>query len=134
MNTFKESSPHKYLHFFQNDENILQYLDLESEDTNFSSIDLDITFKVPQFHKSIATPSGDLYLVGGSLSNNLKSQKIYKYDFIKNTLTYCNSLKYGRSSHSICFNNKYIYVLGGILNNQVITNRCERYDIISNKV
>lgn len=28
MNTFKESSPHKYLHFFQKDENILQFLDL----------------------------------------------------------------------------------------------------------
>lgn len=28
MNTFKEASPHKYLHFFQNDENILHYLDL----------------------------------------------------------------------------------------------------------
>lgn len=36
MNTFKESSPHKYLHFFQNDENILHYLDIEGGDTSFS--------------------------------------------------------------------------------------------------
>ena len=36
MNTFKESSPHKYLHFFQNDENILHYLDIEGGDANFS--------------------------------------------------------------------------------------------------
>lgn len=46
----------------------------------------------------------------------------------------CNKLKYGRSSHSICFNNKYIYVLGGFLGDQLPTNRCERYDITSNKV
>lgn len=35
MNTFKESSSCKYLHFFQNDENILHFLDLES-DVEFS--------------------------------------------------------------------------------------------------
>ena len=107
------------------DENILQYLDLEQGEASFSSIELDITFKIPEFHKSIAVPNGDLYLIGGSLSvNGLKSQKIYKYDFSKNTLAYCTSLKFGRSSHSVCFNNKYIYVLGGFLNNQVLTNRC----------
>lgn len=125
MNTFKESSPHKYLHFFLKDENILQYLDLEQGDTSFSSISIDITFKVPEFHKSIAIPNGDLYLLGGSIATNgLKSQKIYKYDFEHNTLAYCTSMKYGRSSHSVCFNSKYIYILGGFLNNQVITNRC----------
>lgn len=29
MNSFKESAERKFLHFFQNDENILHYLDLE---------------------------------------------------------------------------------------------------------
>lgn len=32
MNSFKDTSAHKYLHFFQNDENILHYLDLECSD------------------------------------------------------------------------------------------------------
>lgn len=78
MNTFKET---KYLHFFQNDENMLHFLDLES-DVEFAAIQLNINFRVPEFHKSIAVPNGDLYLIGGSLPNNvLKSQKIYKYDF-----------------------------------------------------
>ena len=43
-------------------------------------------------------------------------------------------MKHARSSHSICFNNKYIYILGGYLNDQSPTNRCERYDITNNKV
>ncbi len=34
MNTFKDM---KYLHFFQNDENVLHFLDLESE-VEFSAI------------------------------------------------------------------------------------------------
>jgi hypothetical protein len=46
--------------------------------------------------------------------NGIKSQKIFKYDFANNALIYCASLRYGRSSHSVCFNNKYIYVMGGI--------------------
>ena len=29
MNTFKESSERKFLHFFQNDDNVFHYLDLE---------------------------------------------------------------------------------------------------------
>lgn len=69
---------------------------------------------MPFFHKSISTPNGDLYLIGGSLPNsNSKSQKIYKYDFENRTLNYCTNLKYGRSSHSLCFNNRYIYIVGG---------------------
>ena len=63
-----------------------------------------------------------------------KSQNIYKFDFQNNSLQLVNKLKYGRSSHSICFNNRYIYVLGGYLNNQNLTNRCERYDIVNNRV
>jgi hypothetical protein len=45
-----------------------------------------------------------------------------------------NKLKYGRSSHSVCFNNKYIYVLGGYLSDQAPTNRCERYDITNGRI
>jgi hypothetical protein len=29
INTFSSQSPHSYLHFFQHDDNILHYLDLE---------------------------------------------------------------------------------------------------------
>jgi len=32
------------------------------------TIDLKINFKIPSFHKSIATPNGELYLTGGKIN------------------------------------------------------------------
>lgn len=89
---------------------------------------------MPDYHKSISVSNGDLFVVGGTEENGKKSSSIYRMDFENNGLILCNKLKYGRSSHSICFNNKYIYVLGGFLSDQHATNRCERYDIVNNKV
>jgi N-acetylneuraminic acid mutarotase len=125
MNTFSNNSSRRYLHFFQHDENILHYLDLDGG-SEFQSINLSINFKLPDFHKSISVSNGDLYLIAGADPNvpEKKVPNIYKYDFQANTLQLVNKLKYGRSSHSICFNNRYIYVLGGYLNNQNLTNRC----------
>lgn len=125
MNTFSNNSTRRYLHFFQHDENLLHYLDLE-EGTEFQPIPLQINTKLPDFHKSISVSNGDLYLVGGADADapEKKSPNIYKFDFQTNGLQLVNKLKFGRSSHSICFNNRYIYVLGGYLNNQVLTNRC----------
>lgn len=125
MNTFSNNSPRKYLHFFQHDENLLHYLDLEIG-TEFQAIPLQVNIKLPDFSKSISISNGDLYLIGGGEAGNAekKSQNIYKFDFETNGLQLVNKLKFGRSSHSVCFNNRYIYVLGGYLNNQVLTNRC----------
>jgi hypothetical protein len=64
MNTFSNGSPRRYLHFFQHDENKLHYLDLD-EGNDFVETALSINFKLPDYHKSIAVSSGDLYLVGG---------------------------------------------------------------------
>lgn len=134
MNTFSNASSRRYLHFFQHDENKLHYLDLD-EGVDFQEIQLILNFQLPDYHKSIAVSNGDLYLIGGTEVNQKKSPAIFKMDFESNNLILCNKLKYGRSSHSICFNNKYIYVLGGYLNSQSpATNRCERYDITNNRV
>ena len=77
-----------------------------------------------------------MFVIGGADPDfsEKKSANIFKFDFGTNSLNLCNKLKYGRSSHGICFNNRYIYVLGGYLNHQNLTNRCERYDIVNNKV
>jgi hypothetical protein len=133
MNTFSNNSPRRYLHFFQHDENKLHYLDLD-EGNDFQEISLNINFKLPDYHKSISVSNGDLFVVGGADAGGKKSTSIFKMDFEGCGLVLCNKLKYGRSSHSICFNNKYIYVLGGFLNDQSPTNRCERYDITNNRL
>lgn len=125
INTFSSKSSHSYLHFFQHDDNILHYLDLE-EGTEFQHIPINIDHTLPDFHKSISVSTGDLFLIGGADANSgeKKSPNVYRFDFQNNSLNLVNKLKFGRSSHSICFNNRYIYILGGYLNNQVLTNRC----------
>ena len=125
LNTFKEESKRKYLHFFQHGDKVLHTMDIGSDQHFFSATKLEINFKIPEFHKSISTPNGDLYLVGGGIpETSTKSQKIFRYDFDRKTLVFCANLKYARSSHSLCFNNRYIYIVGGILNGQVITSKC----------
>lgn len=82
LNTFKEESRRKYLHFFQHGDRILHYLDISSPYQHFEPIKLNINFKIPEFHKSISTPNGDLYLIGGGIpESSNKSPKIFKYDF-----------------------------------------------------
>ena len=65
MNTFSNNSPHRYLHFFQHDENLLHYLDLD-EGTEFQAIPININQTLPDFHKSISVSTGDLFLIGGA--------------------------------------------------------------------
>ncbi len=61
----------KFLHFFQNDEKKLHLLDLENHQWKFKVVNLDISFKIPHFHKSITTPFGDTFLIGGSHPDNI---------------------------------------------------------------
>ena len=68
MNTFNANSPRRYLHFFQHDESLLHYLDLE-EGIEFQAIPLQLKHPLPDFHKSISVSTGDLFLIGGSLDN-----------------------------------------------------------------
>lgn len=80
MNTFSNSSPRRYLHFFQHDENKLHYLDLD-EGNEFQEIPLNINYKLADYHKSIAVSSGDLFVVGGTEIGGKKSSSIFKVDF-----------------------------------------------------
>ena len=58
---YELNTKRKYLHFFQNDENKINFLDLKlllnsdkTKDKNiFQTIDLDIDFEIPAFHKVI---------------------------------------------------------------------------------
>ena len=47
LNTFKEESKRKYLHFFQHGDKILHYLDICSPYQHFEPIKLNINFKIP---------------------------------------------------------------------------------------
>ena len=125
-----------YLHFFQNNSKELYLFNLQNLSKNqgnpFERIPLDIDFKIPNFHKSLSLPNGDIYMIGGSLEDvqdesRNKSPTIYLYK--NNTLEIVAKLNHPRSSHAIAFCNGFIYIVGGITNNQRILEKCERFNV-----
>jgi len=136
---FEPGSSRKFLHFFQNHENRFHYINLNglsrNSRPNFESIELNIDFRIPPFHKSIAIPNGDIYLIGGSDDQDAsrKLSTSYLFDWSSHSLIPRANLSVPRSSFAICYMNKHIYVAGGLTNNSTFTRKCERYDIVSNR-
>lgn len=99
------------------------------------TIDLNIHFKIPYFHKSIATPSGELYLTGGTIPDGsvMKSGQIYQYDWTTCALKPLGNMNNARSSHGIAFLGGKIYVVGGYEHKHVMTKRCERFNLTTRK-
>ena len=142
MPDYFENTNTKYLHFFQNHENKIHYLDLDqlsitnhNTTQNFQTLQLNINCNIPPFHKSITTSKGHIYLIGGSDSENTKKKlkTTYQFDFKNSTLLQKSNMMVSRSSFAICSMNNAIYAVGGLTNNSVFTNSCERYDIINDK-
>jgi hypothetical protein len=125
------------LHFFPFEEKNLFFVDLErikgNNETIFEPIPLEIDFRIPNFHKSIITPQGDIFLTGGSIPDNSgrKSNGNFIFDWSANTLRGLPNMINGRSSHGMCYANGMIYVVGGFLNGQTFTTKCEKYNIQS---
>ena len=79
---------------------------------------MEIDFKIPSFHRTIATSQGEIYLIGGTFIENMrKSNKIYQYDPMNRSLKHVASLQVGRSSHSIAFVKNNIFIVGGMADN-----------------
>lgn len=58
------------MHFFQDNSKFFHSLDLGSITNDpktrvWKSVELNINFKIPMFHRSIITPDGKIYLIGG---------------------------------------------------------------------
>lgn len=136
---FEANCPKKFLHFFQSHENRFHYIDLTRISPNtkpqFESVDLNINFNIPAFHKSIVIPNGDIYVVGGCDGEdpNKKMNTTFLYDWGKQSLIPKAKMSVGRSSFGICYMNRYIWVVGGLTNNSTYTRTCEKYDTLTNK-
>lgn len=115
---FEEQNSQKCLHYFcasPSDEtsDSLMVKMLESTDESTIEVKLEIDFSLPSFHKSIATPDGSIYLIGGTRPDKGKSDVIYKFQ--NGTLVEeADRMKEGRSSFGVCYLRNSIYVVGGI--------------------
>lgn len=97
----------------------------DNEPPKWTLITLDINFPIPSFNRSIATESGNVYLVGGTILNTEeKSKIIYQFDPLNNTLKQAGKLNVGRSSHSMVCLKKIIYIVGGMDDNDTIPKKC----------
>lgn len=126
----------KSLHFFEANAKNLFLINLETVSLNpeFSRISLNIDFKIPRFHKSVISPRGNIYLLGGtSLETNKKISNIYIYDPRARDLKNVGNMLNPRSSHSVCVHKDAIFIVGGFLNQQEFTTTCEIFDIKKEK-
>lgn len=129
----------KTLHFFQKYENksILHILNLTT--LNFRKISVCFAkthlenFEFPLFSKSICTPEGYIYLIGGqeAVDSLQKTGQIYEFSEETLKMQEVSCLNIPRSSHGLCIFNKKIYIIGGYSKNSLCS-QCEKFDYFSN--
>ena len=80
-----------------------------------STIELDITFKIPSFSRSIITPSSRIYLIGGEEPEYFSRREMYMYDPTLNDrkLYQRAAMPHKKFDFTLCYLNNYIYVLCG---------------------
>lgn len=82
------------------------------------------------FHRSIITPDGRIYLVGGVdvLHKNKSLTSTYLLDVNRNTLDVCSQMNFERNSHSLVVAQDSIFAVGGLNNNDedIYLTSCER--------
>lgn len=131
-----ENSSPPFLHFFKQNTHSLYVFHVPSfakknERINTQKIDLNNDFKIPYEHGSVATPQGNLYLIGGQdYKNHFKD--CFEFVFSTRTFLRIPSMKKARSNHAVCYMHNNIYVVGGQDSNGFLR-ECERYDLNSEK-
>lgn len=94
---------------------------------------MSIPFLIPLFFSSVVTPQGDIYLLGGSVSQPAqKKPDIYCYEHINRQLIKCGKMVTARSSFSTCVVYPYIYSFGGLANDGM-TRNTERFHILTSQ-
>ena len=136
-NYFNDITPNKYLCFFQDNSKKFHYLDMISLENKeikhkFTEKELLIDFKIPLYHRSIITPQGEIYLMGGidPYHKNQAIGKTYYLDLKIPALIPRTSMLQARYSHSVACVSKYIFVVGGVFDiNDGYLNNFEKYDV-----
>lgn len=82
------------------------------------------------FHRSIITPNGKVFLVGGIdvLHKNKSVNSTYFLDMNRNSLELCAHMNLERNSHSLVVAQDSIFVVGGLNSNDedIYLTSCER--------
>lgn len=131
---FKSYLQKKYMHFFQPKSKILHLFelnDINPEEVKYFTKEISIDFLLPKWHKSISTPNGQIYLLGG-VNFDKKSTKLnsfFVYSFEANSLIAKPPMKTARSSFGIVHFQNYLYAIGGNIEESQTTAKCEKFSI-----
>ena len=131
---FSCSKETKYLHYFEENSKNLFLLDIEKmEDPNenFEKKTLNIDFFIPMKSRSLITPEGLIYLLGG-YHNKENMTNTFLYDSFNQTLQPKLNMNYDRENFGVTYLLNQIYVCGGNDEYGNKLNVCERYDLFSN--
>jgi hypothetical protein len=122
-----------FLHFFEVANSTLHLLNIndirQGGPIKWNKIPLDIDFNIPPFHRTVATETGNIYVVGGTIVDTLrKSKAIYQYNSSTRKLVPVAELNIARSSHSILCHQEIIYVTGGMTDSEEVLKKCEMFN------
>lgn len=95
---------------------------LNSDNVKWKTVKLAMNGEIPSFYKSIITPSGEIYLIGGvDGRNNQKRSGIFIFNPERSSLEPVTDIAIARSSHAVCYMNGSIYIIGGFKQNATAT-------------
>lgn len=126
------------LHWFEWNKKKLYIYDVLTN--NSAIIDLQINFKIPSYSRSVLTPVGHIYLLGGEEPELVTRDDVYMYDCtagagncalqVKVTSTQQAKMLYKKYDFTCCVLDNFIYVISGRDSTSDIVDRCERYDYV----
>lgn len=133
-NYFQNSNQKKFLHFFQSKSKNLHLFELHSQnpfDVSYHPLELSINFLLPRWHKSIITPSSQIFLLGGvSIDKKaIKLKDVYSFSFESNSLLNKCPMLIARSCFGLVWFRNFLYVIGGNIDESQTTSKCEKYNI-----
>ena len=122
----------KILHWFEWGKKKLNIYDIVTNTTH--AIELDITFKIPSFSRSIIIPNGEIYLLGGEEPEYFSRREVYMLDIKlpEKKLLQKASMLHKKFDFTLCFLKGYIYVICGKDSSSEVVDTCERYNVCEN--
>jgi len=96
---------------------------------------VDFENNIPDWHSTVATPEGKIYVIGGAdfKVHNHSSRRTYIYRNQNNSLVRLNDMNIAREAFSCVIINGLIYAVGGISAGEGTLTECEVYDPVADE-
>ena len=123
----------KLLHWFEWGKKRINLYNIATNTTD--AVELDISFKIPSFSRSIIIPNGQIYLIGGEEPEYFSRKETYMYDHSSgdHKLHVRASMIHKRFDFTVCYLNGYIFVMCGKDSSSEVVDTCEKYCIADNQ-